>query len=87
MKHSTEKTTSTPGFKPGHTANLLRDRIEKPDTLLHRLRAKLGISQAEMATMLNVHEDTVRRIESGKHQPNKWVAPMIEALAKRHKVQ
>ena len=79
--------TKKAGFKPGHDLNLMRERIDKPDTLCYRVRKQLNISQAEMGVLLEVHEGSVGRYESRIYQPNKWVAETLIRLARRHGVK
>lgn len=71
---------------PRGTANLLLERREKPDTLSYRVRKARKISQRDLADEMGVNEETIRRWESGKHAPNRWLQPQLEAIAKRHKV-
>lgn len=45
-----------------------------------RLRAKLDLTQAEMADALGVHQTTIHRLELGK-QPSKPVQKLLERMA------
>lgn len=66
--------------------NLLRQRHDKPDTLALRIRTALKISQEDLARLLNVSPETIRRYETGGVSPNKWVQPQLEHMASQNGV-
>ena len=44
------------------------------------IRAELGLSQAEMASILGVHVDSVLRWETGKAEPKPYLLPYLLLL-------
>ena len=50
-----------------------------PNTRVHRLRLRLGLSQARFATKLGVSQATISRLEGGQPEPGP-LARLIDAL-------
>lgn len=48
---------------------------------LQKLRERLGLSQAEMAEKLGIHQTTVHRIEADGRKPSKPVQKLLEQMA------
>ena len=50
--------------------------------ILHERRA-LGLTQAQLAKLAGIRQETLSRLESGKHKPNVRTVERIEAALKR----
>lgn len=55
-------------------------------TVLVELRAKLNISQQELAKILNVSFLSVNRWENGHHEPTKIVKLKLDKLLKENRI-
>jgi DNA-binding XRE family transcriptional regulator len=52
-----------------------------------RERRELGLTQAELAKLAGIRQETLSRLESGKHKPNVRTIERIEAALKRRRSQ
>ena len=48
-----------------------------------RERRELGLTQAQLAKLAGIRQETLSRLESGKHKPNVRTIERIEAALKR----
>jgi DNA-binding XRE family transcriptional regulator len=48
-----------------------------------RQRRELGLTQAQLAKLAGIRQETLSRLESGKHKPNVRTVERIEAALKR----
>lgn len=48
-----------------------------------RDRRALGLTQAQLAKLAGIRQETLSRLESGKHKPNVRTVERIEAVLKR----
>lgn len=60
------------GYDPEPTEPMLGGRLKA-------LRRRLGLTQVELADLLDLDEGTVRRWESGRRTPSRWRAVRMEA--------
>lgn len=54
---------------------------------LREIRKKLGLSQEDLARLLNVSCATVNRWEQGKNKPSRLAQQSIEAFCKERDIQ
>ena len=60
--------------------------IDYPATII-KVRAKLNLSQAELADILDVSFASVNRWENGKYEPTRLVKEKIRLICEEHKIQ
>lgn len=60
--------------------------INYPATII-KVRAKLNLSQTELAAMLDVSFASVNRWENGKYQPTRLVKEKIRLICEENNVQ
>ena len=56
-----------------------------PATQLRQLRAKLRLTQAQLAEQLGVTRNTVNRWEMGLHPIPVWATKLIRLITEKHK--
>ena len=76
MQFTLTKIKKTPATAPGVAALV-------GDNPIRELRKKIGATQIEMATLLGVTGETVRRYEQGRHQTPRMYVRACLALADR----
>lgn len=60
--------------------------IDYPATII-KVRAKLNLSQAELAEMLDVSFASVNRWENGKYEPTRLVKEKIRLICEENNIQ
>ena len=60
--------------------------IDYPDALI-KLRAKLNLSQTQLADLLGVSFTSVNRWEKGHHEPTVIVKAKLNDLFKEHEIE
>ena len=60
--------------------------INYPATII-KVRAKLNLSQTELAAMLDVSFASVNRWENGKYQPTRLVKEKIRLICEENNIQ
>jgi len=60
--------------------------INYPATII-KVRAKLNLSQAELAEMLDVSFASVNRWENGKYEPTRLVKEKIRLICEENNIQ
>jgi len=60
--------------------------IDYPATII-KVRAKLNLSQAELAEMLSVSFASVNRWENGKYEPTRLVKEKIRLICEENNIQ
>ena len=61
-------------------------KINYPATII-KVRAKLNLSQTELAAMLDVSFASVNRWENGKYQPTRLVKEKIRLICEENNIQ
>jgi DNA-binding XRE family transcriptional regulator len=65
--------------QPFIRASIARDIIKE--------RHELGLAQAQLAKLAGIRQETLSRLESGKHKPNMRTIERIEAAFKRKRAK
>lgn len=60
-------------------ASIARDTIKE--------RRALGLTQAQLAKLAGIRQETLSRLESGKHRPNTRTIQRIDAVFKRKRAK
>jgi len=53
----------------------------------YRLRTELGLTQVQLAKLAGICQETLSRLESGKHKPNVRTVERIETALKRKRAK